>query len=79
MQPPGVEVVVAANDIPVGAKVGRADVKLVRFPAADLPANCFPSENLRRGPRRDPAHRQRRVFPAQQAGWRKCRVRNASP
>jgi pilus assembly protein CpaB len=39
--PPGVEVVVAANDIPVGAKVGENDVKLVRFPAADLPPNCF--------------------------------------
>lgn len=38
---PGVEVVVAANDIPVGAKVGESDVKLVRFPAADLPSNVF--------------------------------------
>jgi pilus assembly protein CpaB len=38
---PGVEVVVAANDIPVGAKVGEGDVKLVRFPAADLPSNIF--------------------------------------
>jgi len=38
---PGVEIVVAANDIPVGAKVGESDVKLVRFPAADLPANVF--------------------------------------
>ncbi len=38
---PGVEVVVAANDIPVGAKVGESDVRVVRFPAADLPANCF--------------------------------------
>ncbi|MGH9502972.1 MAG: Flp pilus assembly protein CpaB [Terriglobales bacterium] len=38
---PGVEVVVAANDIPVGAKVGESDVKVVRFPAADLPPNCF--------------------------------------
>jgi pilus assembly protein CpaB len=38
---PGVEIVVAANDIPVGAKVGENDVKLVRLPAADLPANPF--------------------------------------
>jgi pilus assembly protein CpaB len=38
---PGVEVVVAANDIAVGAKVGEGDVKMVRFPAADLPPNCF--------------------------------------
>jgi pilus assembly protein CpaB len=39
--PPGVEVVVAANDIGVGAKVTESDVKLVRFPAADLPSNIF--------------------------------------
>lgn len=38
---PGVEVVVAANDIAVGAKVAESDVKLVRFPAADLPSNIF--------------------------------------
>ena len=38
---PGVEVVVAANDIPVGSKVGEGDVKLVRFPTADLPSNIF--------------------------------------
>ena len=29
---PGVEVVIAANDIPVGAKVTKNDVKLVRYP-----------------------------------------------
>jgi pilus assembly protein CpaB len=38
---PGVEVVVAADDIPVGTKVAESDVKLVRFPVADLPANIF--------------------------------------
>src|SRR6202163_1758647 len=38
---PGVEVVVAANDIAVGAKVTESDVRLVRFPAADLPSNIF--------------------------------------
>jgi pilus assembly protein CpaB len=38
---PGVDVVVAANDIAVGAKVGEGDVKMVRFPATDLPPNCF--------------------------------------
>ena len=38
---PGVEVVVAANDIPVGSKVAEGDVKLVRFPVADLPSNIF--------------------------------------
>jgi pilus assembly protein CpaB len=34
-------VVVAANDIPVGAKVGESDVKEVRFPASVVPPNCF--------------------------------------
>jgi pilus assembly protein CpaB len=36
-----VDVVIAANDVPVGAKVEERDVKVVRFPAADLPPNCF--------------------------------------
>jgi pilus assembly protein CpaB len=39
--PPGVDVVVAANDIAVGAKVEDKDVRIARFPAADLPPNCF--------------------------------------
>lgn len=39
--PPGVDVVIAANDVPVGAKVEDRDVKVVRFPSADLPPNCF--------------------------------------
>jgi pilus assembly protein CpaB len=38
---PGVEVVVAANDVAVGSKVAESDVKLVRFPVADLPSNIF--------------------------------------
>jgi len=33
----GVEVVVAAGDLPVGAKVADKDVKVVRLPATDLP------------------------------------------
>lgn len=36
---PGVEVVVAANDLPVGAKVTDNDVKVVHIPAASLPPN----------------------------------------
>ena len=38
---PGAEVVVAADDLPVGAKIEDRDVKLVRFPSTDLPANHF--------------------------------------
>lgn len=35
---PGVEVVVAANDIQVGARIEEHDLKLVRYPASSLPA-----------------------------------------
>src|SRR5438105_9777283 len=33
----GVDVVVAANDIPIGAKIDNKDVKVVKFPAANIP------------------------------------------
>lgn len=36
---PGVEVVVAAQDLAVGSKVEDKDLKVVHFPAADLPSN----------------------------------------
>src|SRR5216684_1564225 len=39
--PPGVDVVIAANDVPVGAKIEDKDVKVVRFPSGDLPPSCF--------------------------------------
>src|SRR5438874_6133967 len=38
---PGVDVVIAAGDIQVGAKVEDKDVKVVRFPSGDLPPSCF--------------------------------------
>jgi pilus assembly protein CpaB len=38
---PGTNVVIAAADIPVGAKLEDKDVKVVRLPAADLPPNAF--------------------------------------
>src|SRR5438132_5807584 len=37
----GVDVVVAATDIQVEAKIEGRDVKIVRLPAEDLPANVF--------------------------------------
>jgi pilus assembly protein CpaB len=37
----GVDVVVAAHDIGVGTKIDEKDIKVVRFPAGDLPPNCF--------------------------------------
>lgn len=41
--PPGVDVVVAADDIQVGAKVQEKDVKIVKLPADNLPAGVFHS------------------------------------
>lgn len=38
---PGADVVIAVNDLPVGAKIGENDVKIVRMPAPDLPPNCY--------------------------------------
>jgi len=37
---PGIEVIVAANDLQVGAKVGERDIKVIRIPASDLPAGA---------------------------------------
>src|SRR5712671_1227097 len=37
----GVDVVIAANDIQVGAKVEEHDVRLAKFPAADLPQGAY--------------------------------------
>jgi pilus assembly protein CpaB len=37
----GVDVVVAAHDIGVGAKIDDKDIKVVRFPTGGLPPNCF--------------------------------------
>jgi len=39
--PAGVDVMVAADDLEVGARIGDRDVKFVRMPASDLPANVF--------------------------------------
>ncbi len=38
---PGEDVIVAADDLQVGAKIEDKDIKLVHFPSADLPAGCF--------------------------------------
>jgi pilus assembly protein CpaB len=38
---PGVEVVVAANDLPIGTKLGDRDVLLARYPPSNLPAGVF--------------------------------------
>jgi len=38
---PGVDVVVANGDLPVGSKIEDKDVKVVRFPATDLPPHYY--------------------------------------
>jgi pilus assembly protein CpaB len=39
--PPGEEVFVAADDLQVGTKIEDKDIRLARFPSADLPAGVF--------------------------------------
>jgi pilus assembly protein CpaB len=39
--PPGEEIIVAAEDLQVGTKIEDKDIRLVRFPSADLPAGVF--------------------------------------
>ena len=39
--PLGEEVVVAADDLQVGTKIDDKDIRLVRFPAGELPAGVF--------------------------------------
>lgn len=39
--PPGEEVVVAAEDLQVGTKIEDKDIRLVRFPSANLPSGVF--------------------------------------
>jgi pilus assembly protein CpaB len=43
-QAPGIDVVVAANDLQVGAKIEDRDVKIVRLPAESLPEGVFRSK-----------------------------------
>jgi len=38
---PGMDIVVATVDLPVGAKIEEKDVKIVRFPAGDLPPHSY--------------------------------------
>jgi pilus assembly protein CpaB len=38
---PGVDVVIASNDITVGSKVGDGDLKIVKFPGGNIPPNTF--------------------------------------
>jgi pilus assembly protein CpaB len=42
---PGEDVIVAANDLQVGAKVEEKDIKFVRFASADLPLGVFHLKN----------------------------------
>lgn len=41
---PGTDVVIAANDIPVGAKIEDKDVRVVNFASENLPAGIFHSK-----------------------------------
>ena len=37
---PGIDVIVAADDLQVGAKVSERDIKIIKIPASDLPAGA---------------------------------------
>jgi len=37
---PGIDVIVAADDLQVGAKVGERDIKIIKIPGSDLPAGA---------------------------------------
>ncbi len=43
--PAGADVIVAAHDIQIGTRIGDADIKVVHFPAADLPGGVFSSKS----------------------------------
>ena len=42
---PGEDIIVAADDLQVGAKITEKDIKIVHFPSADLPAGVFHQVN----------------------------------
>ena len=42
--PPGEEVIVATDDLPVGVKIEDKDIRLARFPSDGLPAGVFHSK-----------------------------------
>jgi pilus assembly protein CpaB len=42
---PGVQVIVAANDLQVGAKITERDIRIINIPAADLPAGAPRGKN----------------------------------
>lgn len=44
-QAPGEDIIVAANDLQVGAKIEEKDIKFVHFPSADLPLGVFHLKN----------------------------------
>ena len=73
-----VQVVVAATDIQIGSNLSDRDVRPSHFPQASVPPRLITTRVSQvRGPRRRPAHRQRRFRFARQARGRKCRRRSA--
>ncbi len=65
--------------LPWEPRSAESDVKLVRYPAADLPANIFHLKTSVVGRGAILPIARGRIFSAQQAGGRKCRRRNAVP
>ncbi len=65
---PGADVIVALDDIQVGARIEDHDIRIARFPASGLPAGAYSQEVASAGPRRNHSHHQGRIHFAQQAG-----------
>ncbi len=71
------EVIVAAEDLQVGARVEEHDIKVIKIPAADLPPGAPRKRSDVVGPRCDRSYFERRIYPAQPLGRRECRIRTA--
>jgi len=75
----GVDVVVAANDIQIGAKIADRDLKVVKYPPEDLPPRVFHTKTsaLGRGTVL-PIGKGEFVVPDRLAADRRCSLMNRS-
>ena len=70
----GVDVIVAANDLQVGARVDEHDIKIIKVQGADLPPGAPRRRADVHRSRGDCSYRQGRIHSSQSAGRRECRV-----
>jgi len=75
----GVDVLVAANSIPVGAKLEDHDLKVVKLPSEAVPPECVPRKSPCGWPRRRAPDREGRLCSALQTGAGKRRFQCLLP